>query len=590
MIMGKIKKLDPITIKRIAAGEVVERPASVVKELVENSIDANAKTIFVDVLKGGLKRIKVVDDGEGMTYEDAQLAFERYATSKIRNTEDLFHINTLGFRGEALASISAVSHVILITRHKDTDIGTKIVVEGGVIKKVERVGCQVGTSITVDDLFFNVPARRKFLKSPLSEFSHIADVIMRYSLVYVDVFFRLTHNNKVILSSPSAHDLIEKIYYVYGKDVAEHMVPVEYQKESVKISGYASKPAVSRATKSAINFFVNGRYVVSPLLYKAIKEAYHTILPDDRYPIAVINIEIEPSKVDVNIHPTKREVKFDDEELIFESIKSAVRDVLLKERLEPDIREKELRISSAEVETSIEPSQLKTSLAQSSQVPLVPILKGYQSKLVDLAELPSRESEIKYKLPWKIVGQIAKIFIVAYDDTNVYIIDQHAAHERILFERFYKEYNTGGVKKQELLEPLAIEVTPAETSILKENLDYLVKFGFDISYFGSNTFLVRAVPIILRKTADKKVILDLIDEIITSGGIKTGRLPSEREIIATIACHSAIRAGEILDFDQMGKLIKELLSEPKNPFTCPHGRPTVLTIPFTRLYHLFKRT
>ncbi|MCD6484630.1 MAG: DNA mismatch repair endonuclease MutL [Candidatus Odinarchaeota archaeon] len=587
--MGKIKKLDPITIKRIAAGEVVERPASVVKELIENSLDANAKTIFVDILKGGLKRIKVVDDGEGMTYEDAQLAFERYATSKIRSSEDLFNINTLGFRGEALASIAAVSRVTLITRHKDSDIGTKVVVEGGVIKKVDRVGCQVGTSVTVDDLFFNVPARRKFLKSPMSEFSHIADVVMRYSLLYVDVFFRLTHNSKVILSSPSARDLIEKIYYVYGKDVAEHMVKIDYHNESIKITGYVSKPAVSRATRSAINFFVNGRYVVSSLLYKALKEAYHTILPDDRYPIAVINIEIDPSKVDVNIHPTKREVKFDDEDFIFTTVKTAARDVLLKERLEPDIRERELRVTTPEKSMSVTPSEIK-SIPEITQSQLSQIPKSYQTKLVDLAELPSTEPEIKYKLPWKIVGQIAKIFIVAYDDTNLYIIDQHAAHERILFERFYKEYKSEKVQKQELLEPLTIEVGPAEASILKENLDYLVKFGFDISYFGSNTFLVRAVPVILKKTTDKKVILDLIDELFSSGGVKTGRLPPEREIIATIACHSAIRAGEILDFEQMSKLIKELLSEPENPFTCPHGRPTVLTIPFTRLYHLFKRT
>ena len=587
--MGKIKKLDPITIKRIAAGEVVERPASVVKELVENSIDANAKKIFIDILKGGLKRIKVVDDGEGMTYEDAQLAFERYATSKISNSEDLFHINTLGFRGEALASISSVSRVTLITRHKDSDIGTKVVVEGGVIKKVERVGCQVGTSITVDDLFFNVPARRKFLKSAMSEFSHIADVVMRYSLVYVDIFFRLTHNNKVVLSSPSAHDLIEKIYYVYGKDVAEHMVKIDFSNESLKITGYTSKPAVSRATKSAINFFVNGRYVISPLLYKALKEAYHTILPDDRYPIAVLNIEIDPTKVDVNIHPTKREVKFDDETLIFESIKKAVRDVLLKERLEPDIREKELKISTPESIYSSKPLKLESSHEQ-TQLPVYHAIKSYQTKLVDLAKIPSGKSEIKYNLPWKIVGQIAKIFIVAYDDTNVYIIDQHAAHERILFERFYKEYNSGKIKKQELLEPLTIEVSPAEASLLKENLSYLLKFGLDISYFGANTFLIRAVPVILKKTISQKVILDLIDDLFSSGDIKTGRIPSEREIIATIACHSAIRAGEILDTEQMSKLIKELLTEPENPFTCPHGRPTVLTIPFTRLYHLFKRT
>ncbi|MEQ9716037.1 MAG: DNA mismatch repair endonuclease MutL [Candidatus Asgardarchaeum sp.] len=582
--MGRIIKLSEDVIKKIAAGEVVERPASVVKELIENSIDASATAIYIDVLGGGLKQIKVVDNGIGMTKEDALLSFERYTTSKIKSTEDLYRITTLGFRGEALASIAAVSRLTIITRTKEEKIGTKVIVEGGVLKKVEPIGCKPGTTIIVKDLFFNVPVRRKFLKSPSTEFGHIADIVTKYSFLYLNIHFKLTHNGRLIISSPASKSLIDKVSFIYGNDIALNMINVDEKKERLRVWGVTSKPSISRATRDYIITFVNGRYVANALLYRAIDEAYFTLLPEGRYPITIINIEIPPEDVDVNIHPTKREIRFHNPDIVYNIVKDGIRNCLLREKLQPEISEKQLH--------AVEAQQIEVRKVKSPKEIIDTTIteKGVQTTLVDIHDFLKVEHMPKFETPWRILGQVANVFIIATDDDSIYIIDQHAAHERIQFEKFCKEYKENRIKSQELLEPYMIDVAPQKIELLKNLLDYLKTFGIDIDYFGGNTFIVRSVPVIIKEIATKDEIKDFIDELLSLKDVKVGRLPKEKEIISMIACKSAIKAGEPLTMEKMRKIIYELFSLTENPFTCPHGRPTIIEIKKKKLYRLFKRS
>ena len=578
--MPRIIKLDKNVIERIAAGEVVERPASVVKELIENSIDAGASRILIEVQGAGLKKIRVSDDGIGMDKEDAVLAVQRYTTSKIRSPEDLERIVTLGFRGEALASIGAVSFLKIITRTHDSEIGTEVSVEGGTIKRVEPVGCSPGTTVIVENLFFNAPARKKFLKSADVELSEIVNTVTRYVLAYPHISFRLISDGKVLISSPAARDLLEKILHIYGRRVSEAMIKVEYEADGVKITGYTSKPDVTRGTRSHMNIYVNGRPVIDETLYKAILDAYGPTLPKRRYPICVLNLEIDPSRVDVNVHPTKREVRFDNPDLVYNALRDAIRNSLFSQKAVPAPEEK----------TFIMPPEMRESerrLPEVKQIPLTSIrVEGLQTKLEEFEE---REKEVVSRgVTWKIAGQVADSFIIAYDDENMYVIDQHAAHERVIFERLRRRRMEKGIKKQSLLAPIVVELPPAEAEFLRRNIEYFKSFGIDVAEFGGNSFIIRALPATIT-SVDEKSVREFLMELLTSNGRVRRKVPSSDEVLATIACRSAIKAGEKLDPETMRKILQDLLREVKNPFICPHGRPTIAVFPISRLKKLFKR-
>ena len=587
-MLGNIIELPEEVVKKIAAGEVVERPASVVKELVENSLDAKSNVINVEVINGGLKEIKVIDNGIGMSEEDAILACRRHTTSKIRTADDLKHIKTLGFRGEALASIAAVSKVTIITRRKEDPVGTKVIVEGGKLKKVEPIGCNVGTTVIVKDLFYNVPVRRKFLKSTAKEFEYIADVVARYSFLYLNVHFTLKHNGRNIITSPATTKLVDKVSYVYGINVAKSLIEISEQKDQLTITGVASKPHISRATRDYITTFVNGRYVISQILYRAIDEAYFTLLPEKRYPIVIFNLEIPPEEIDVNIHPSKREIRFHNTEQVYNFVKESIRNALLREKLQPEITERvktQLKSQVQKVHEIVEADVVTNNQMKRGNIGLM-----RQETLTEIASVEEVKKPSKYKIPWKILGQVGNVFIVATDGENIFIIDQHAAHERVQFERLLREYYKDRIKSQELLEPYVLDFPPQKVDSLKNLLDFLRNMGIDIEFFGGNTFLVRTVPVIIKRFVDKETIRDFVDDLLDFAEIKKGRLPNERDAIALMACRSAIKAGDPLSQEQMEKLIYELLSTTENPYTCPHGRPTILELRKEKLYKLFKRT
>lgn len=592
--MGKVIKLDRLLIERIAAGEVVERPASVVKELIENSIDAGADIIKIDISDAGLKKIRVTDNGIGMEQDDAVLALERYTTSKIKNLEDLERITTLGFRGEALASISAVSRMVIITRTKNSDIGTKVTAEAGVIKNVEPIGAPVGTSVTVYDLFFNAPARLKFLKSKMIELSHIVDVVTKYALIFPEISFELIHDGSVLISSPKSENILEKLVHIYGTDIARNMVEVDGSTNGVHLFGYTSKPAITRSTRKGMHIYVNRRFVISDLFYKAILDGYRSMFFKGRYPICVLNIDLDPSDIDVNVHPSKLEVKFKDSDKIFNLISSTVRNALLSTELEPEVRVErvieETLPKKIEIGESLTPLKDIKKTVEPTSIPQTKSLIQTTLEKTVLGEKEIKALSEKYKLPWTLVGQVARLFIIAFDNENVYIIDQHAAHERILYESFLNEYESGKIKIQNLLEPVLISLSFKEALVLMDNLETLKSLGFDISPFGENSFLIRAVPVIMKKTATTSDLQEFIDELLNLEDVKKKNFPAVHKIISLIACKSAIKDNDILDHETMAKLIKDLHTIPKDPYHCPHGRPTILTIPLKRLWHLFKRT
>jgi len=594
--LGKIVKLDKLIIERIAAGEVVERPASVVKELIENSIDAEASAIRVELSDAGLKKIRVIDNGVGMDKDDAVKALERYTTSKIKSLEDLYCIKTLGFRGEALASIAAVSRLEIVTRTQNSEIGTRVVAEGGVIKIVEPIGAPVGTTVTVYDLFFNAPARLKFLKSRTVELSHSVDIVTKYALIFPDISFELSNDGTQLISSPQADNILEKIVHIYGTEIARNMIQIDVVSDNLYLYGYVSKPSVTRSTKKAMHVYVNKRFVISNLFHNAILDGCRSMFFRGRYPICVLNLEIDPNEIDVNVHPTKLEVKFKDENKVFHFISEAIREALLSEELEPEVDVERIAEIDPSPQTGIQPTQANITRSEQPPVPISsqitpskPLVQTTLEKTILSIEEISRLTQ-QYKIPWNIVGQVAKLFIIAYDNENMYIIDQHAAHERILYEKLLSEYESGEIKKQTLLEPILVSFPIREALILKDNLDMLNKLGFEIAPFGEDSFVIRAVPVIMKKVANMNDLKEFLDELLELEGVKRRKIPSVHEIFALMACKAAIKDNDVLDADMMVNLIKEMHSVPKDPYHCPHGRPTILAIPLKKLRRLFKRT
>ncbi len=563
----RIKVLPPALVEKIAAGEVVERPASVVKELVENSIDAGARRIFINVKGGGIKEIRVSDDGCGMSREEAILAFERHATSKIASEEDLKRITTLGFRGEALPSIAAVSKVEMITRRKEDIVGTKLIIEGGEIKKIEETGAPVGTSVLVKDLFYNTPARRKFLKGVRSEFSQISYVVEKYALLYPHIHFKLVNEGRTVMNAPPS-DLRGRVMKLWGTDIAREMVEISGGRE-LRVQGLISKPYRTRRDRGRMIIFVNGRYVKSKLLEDAVLVGYGTLLFRDSYPYTVLKIEIPPEKIDVNVHPAKLYVKFENEEEVKKEISRIIWDTLTREESIPQIKE-----GAAEAKMQEKSDEVITEMVSKERMTHFDVEKAPQRYRIE-DFLPKMRT-----LPMQVLGQVGDTYIILKSSEGLVIVDQHAAHERIRYERFLRDMREN--KIQELLEPIVLELSFTEHERALELMEELKKYGFVIEDFGNSAIVVRGIPPLLtRRDAE-----EAIREIISLGPQLIEK--KRDEIIKLISCKGAIKANQKLSIYEMEQLVNQLL-RCENPYTCPHGRPTMIKLRLEDLEKMFKR-
>ncbi|MFA4967281.1 MAG: DNA mismatch repair endonuclease MutL [Candidatus Margulisiibacteriota bacterium] len=551
--MNRISILPEDLINKIAAGEVIERPASVVKELVENAIDAGSTRVTIEVQDAGINMIRVSDNGPGMSKDEIKIAVERHSTSKISSLNDLFNIVTLGFRGEALPSIASVSRFEILSKNHDEKAGSSLKMDGGKIIADEEAAAPSGTMVLAKDLFFNTPARKKFLKSPATEMGHIGEVASKYAVAYPGIAFKLISDGKVLLSSPGSGKLIDAVASVYGIDIAKDLIAVDYEFGSGKVTGYISRPTTSRIDKTYENFFVNRRHIHNFLLNRALENAYRTLIPLNRYPVGIIFIDIDPQKVDVNVHPAKREVKFMDNQEVMHAVQkaaeAALKDIVDKqpERFEqssPGWRPEMADVLFKDQEQSFPPTRIETELIVSNIQPLMPI---YQFK---------------------------DTYLICTDGVDLVVIDQHAAHERILYDRLSGRSSPD--HKQPLLIPETIELNAKDAAILNENLEYLASLGFDLEEFGNNSYILRAVPHVAVKSGIKQMIIDIISEARELG--RSVQVEAKKESIRKlIACHSAIKAGDKLTVQEINQLIKDLYAT-ENPTTCPHGRPTMIKL------------
>ena len=582
---------------KIAAGEVVERPASVVKELVENSIDAGAAIIRIEVEVGGKKLIRVADDGYGMNPDEALLAIERHATSKISNESDLFNVRTLGFRGEALPSIAAVSRFEMLTRAPALDEGIRIRVEGAVVRDVEPAGCAPGTVITVRDIFYNVPARKKFMRSEATELGNISEMVSRIALAYPETHFQLNHGGREVIEAPPSKDLAGRISNALGGNILGSMVEIETSDSTgIKVHGMAGLPELSRASASHMYFYVNRRPVRDRLIMHALMEAYQGLLPKRRYPVAVIFVEMNPEEVDVNVHPTKAEVKFRDSNAIYENVHNAVMAAFSRRKsrhapltavpsapITPE-PEREKRVMAA-ITRSLEKPPPPPAEARVERKPESTVTRT----------ITPRESlkPVTTPRPWgyfselKVLGQLRATYIICQSPEGLLLIDQHAAHERTAFERLRKEYNHQHVRKQTLLFPETIEMGHKEAVEMERHIDIIRRLGFDIETFGARTWRVLAQPAILSSSDPKRLVMDTLDVISEHGAVALLQEHLD-EVFARMACHAVVRANRNLSNEEMDALLKTL-DDADYPLTCPHGRPICVHITFEELEKMFGR-
>ena len=616
--MSIIHLLDDDTVNKIAAGEVVERPASVVKELIENAVDAGATVIETEVMAGGTSLMRVTDNGCGMNREDAELAVKRHATSKIENGEDILTVPTLGFRGEALPTIAAVSRFSMVTRRKEDELGVSVRIIGGKKPEIAEAGASPGTTVKVEDLFFNTPARKKFMKTTHTEGMKVNDCVVKAALAEPGVSFRLINNNKVSVKTPGTGSLRDAIVAIYGGAVGESLLPLSFKDEDVKITGFLTKPSMLRSSRAWQTFIVNGRVVENKAMARAVDNAYHSLLPKAGYPLAVLVVEVPARSVDVNVHPRKAEIKFEDEGRIFKAVYKAVVDAVRPEgqSLEqvavvarvPERRDG-VPAPSFSVASFAPSAEQETSVLPRPFVPTVPFAdrKGtanfaeVQKELMAEKNSASRVSyeqqqleplvadapETKDDAPLAMVpiGQVALCFIIAQDGDTLYIIDQHAAHERVLYDRF--SALADDMPSQQLLVHLLLDFSTQESELLERQQELLSKLGFDLAKSGENQFRLCSVP------AD--IPMDMAETTLRKilGWLMEMHAPTAAEIrhacLAMTACKAAIKRGDELNLRQM-QLLLEALSETARPYTCPHGRPTILRFTGTELAKMFKRT
>lgn len=662
--MPQIQVLDQITIDKIAAGEVIERPASIVKELVENSIDAKAASVTVEIQDGGISLIRVTDNGSGIEREDIRNAFLRHSTSKIRKVEDLAHIASLGFRGEALSSISAVTRTELITETKEDTFGTRYVIEGGVEQSLEDAGAPDGTTFLVRQLFYNVPARRKFLKTPMTEAGHVQDLLMRLALSHPEVAFTFINNGQTKMRTSGNGKLKDVIYSIYGREAAANLIELDYSMDGLVMKGYLGKPVITRGNRNFENYFVNGRYVKNAMLSKAIEDAYKDFLMQHKFPFVVIHFQVDGEKIDVNVHPTKMEMRFQRQQDVYNIVYEGVHRTLLEPELIPQVEapapkvisqpksespfllkpktapqpmekkpeEKEephdeayfmkkmkervlsyhQRNSSAEVakkeqifRPQAQAERIKDALARAKEVEKQPQKQAeeqpeliretpvYETKPVteEKAEqlnlfeehLLKREKKAEYKL----IGQVFETYWLVEFENSLYIIDQHAAHERVLYERTLKEMKNREFTAQYLSPPIILSLSMQEAQVLNENMDRFTRIGFEIEPFGGEEYAVRAIPDNLFGIAKKELLLEMLDDL--TDGISTSMTPELiDEKVASMSCKAAVKGNNRLSAQEADALIGELLLL-ENPYHCPHGRPTIIAMTQRELEKKFKR-
>lgn len=579
----KIQILPENLANQIAAGEVVERPASVVKELVENSLDAGADEVFVEIEKGGKGLVKVSDNGHGMRKDDAFLCLERHATSKIKSSNDLFALHTMGFRGEALPAIASVSRLRLTTRSVEDESGWQIYAEGGTIKQADAVGAPPGTVIEARNLFFNTPGRRKFLRKDETEFGHIADVVSRLALARPDIHFRLSHNGKVIIEAYRHNRLEERVAAVLGKNLAGELLSVEAESgHGEMLVGLLSSPGTSRSSTSQIYTYVNGRFVRDRVVQHAILEAYRSLLEKRRYPVAVLFLDMSPEMVDVNVHPTKHEVRFRNQQHIHDFIVSALRDRLQSVTMSPvaTFTANRTTLPAVPVAPPVATAQVYRERVQESlaafdakvtaapAISSVSTVKGEISGLQHRVERPSQAQE-----GWRLIGQYSNSYMVCQIDDELVLVDQHAAHERIGFEKLRGQVASGGIESQTLMFPVVVELEHREAALMSEHLNEFKRFGFEVDEFGGRSFSITAVPSLVADVDVERLIRDVADELNEIG--RAGKLDDEIErVLSVLACHSMVRANQALSQSEMQQLLKDL-AEIDFASCCPHGRPVM---------------
>jgi len=553
-----IKVLQSDVVSKIAAGEVVERPASVVKELVENSLDAGATEIAVEAQGGGVELIKVSDNGAGIPSSELELAFHRYATSKIANLDDLDKISSLGFRGEALPSIATVAEVEIFTQTSSRTVGSYMYLRKGEVIRKESRARAPGTTVSVRRLFRYFPARLKFLKSANTENSHIAHLVSQYALAFPEVKFNLVLDKRLSLQTTGHGDLCEVVGKIYGSELAQRMLKVEQRDGPAKVSGLTSPPSLTRSNRNYLSFFVNRRWVHSPLLTRAAEEAYHGLLMDGQHPIVVINVSLPPQELDVNIHPAKAQIKFCQEQVVFSCVRKAVEEALGRTPIA---------------------SQKAVSFSANSGHWQSPRMIMDNEPAFLASQLPTLELPVL-----RVLGQLANTYIIAEGPDGLYLIDQHAAHERILYDRILAQWSQQAVEVQGLLQPVTIEFSPREEETLKTSKELLAGFGFTIEPFGNRSYLIRTIPALMARANIIEIITALLDSLASKESLN----PWEERAAQSLACHGAIRAGQQLSNEEIRELIKQL-EQTKQPRACPHGRPTMIHLSAHQLEKEFGR-
>ncbi len=592
--MNKIKVMDDALANKIAAGEVVEKCVSVVKELVENSVDAGATEIKIEIKEAGIKMIKVTDNGSGMTKEDASLAFERHATSKLLDETALFRISSLGFRGEALPSIAAVSEVKLKT--STGDVGTKILIKGGKLIKKEASDARKGTEITVSNLFFNTPARFKYLSNYYTELSNICEYINKMALSYPEIKFVLVSDEKILLNTDGSGNLLKVIREIYGSEVARKMVKIETFNDDYDIDGFVSLPEITRSSRNHMITLVNKRVIRNVELNRAINDAYHTYKPESRYPIVVLNINTDPSLVDVNVHPSKLDIKFSNFDDLKDLIKKGIKEGLDKVLLIPKIEKKteffedkqviKEQVLNLERQTIIEDTKLDYSIFDEPSMLINEDIAGYNENSEEENKINSSNKKIIMPEMYP-VGLAKGTYIICHNELGLYMIDQHAAKERINYENYLKEFGNPSSNSIKMLFPLVLEFPSNEFILIKENIQILRNMNFEIEENGINTFVIKAHPTWLQKGYEEESIKKILEVLIKEG--KNFTVEKFRESAAImLSCKMAIKANQNISMREMECLIDDL-RKCNNPYTCPHGRPTTIFYSNYELEKMFKR-
>ena len=602
-----IQVLDQSTINQIAAGEVVERPASVVKELLENAIDAGSSAVTVEIRGGGVDFIRITDNGCGIRKEEIPLAFLRHSTSKIKSAEDLMTVSSLGFRGEALSSIAAVSQVELITKQADSFCGYRYRIEGGNEVGLEEVGVPDGTTIISRNLFYNTPARRKFLKTAATEAGHVTDFVEKIALSHPEISIRLIVNGQNKLHTAGNHNLKDLIYTIFGRELTANITPFSVTKDFLKITGFIGKPTIARSNRSFENYFINGRFIKSSMISKAIEDGYRTFLMMHKYPFTMLHFEIEPELIDVNVHPSKMELRFKNGEEMYQIISSAIIDTLSEKELIPMEtlpEQKDTSVSMPQIMETPKPVQeeKKTRYPEPFENTRDHAYQVREEKAAYEAqkkeETPYRQQEMKEFMEeapllteaarpkHKLIGQVFDTYWIVQYENEMYIIDQHAAHEKVLFEENYAAYQKKEHASQLLNPPCVVTLSMREQEVLKQHLSVFESVGYEIEHFGGNEFAIRGIPVNLYYLDEKELFLEILDSLSEEGANETTDTVYYK--IATMSCKAAVKGNQRLSTEEANELIDRLLKL-ENPYLCPHGRPTIISFSKYELEKKFKR-